>query len=258
MAGDQGTERAKPSTSRGGLPRSVCWRHPRCQAPADDRGFATPRPLAPDYRSRLTPASTRPPSTRPPSTRPPFRSTAQLPLPPWPKRKRPGFAPGLKFAGGRPTNRGVMDGTPHRFRLERIRSLRERSEDRAKQALAESLNRERTAADAVAAAAARIADARESLAVVPGVAVDAATLFAHQTYLERTEAAHRASLSSLAGARRGVGERRGELIEAARARQSLDRLRDRSLAAHLAESGRRERAALDEIALNGFRRKAAA
>jgi flagellar FliJ protein len=151
-----------------------------------------------------------------------------------------------------------MDGTPHRFRLERIRSLRERSEDRAKQALAESLNRERTAADAVAAAAARIADARESLAVVPGVAVDAATLFAHQTYLERTEAAHRASLSSLAGARRGVGERRGELIEAARARQSLDRLRDRSLAAHLAESGRRERAALDEIALNGFRRKAAA
>jgi flagellar export protein FliJ len=151
-----------------------------------------------------------------------------------------------------------MDGTPHRFRLERIRHLRERSEDLAKQALADSLNLERAAEERVAQAAATITAARQALAQTTAAPTDASAMLARQAYLERTETVHRASLETLKGHARAVDASRGRLIEAARARQSLDRLHDRSLAAHAAESSRRERATLDEIALNSFRRRAAA
>ncbi|HET9074882.1 MAG TPA: flagellar export protein FliJ [Solirubrobacteraceae bacterium] len=151
-----------------------------------------------------------------------------------------------------------MDGTPHRFRLERVRALRERSEDQAKQALADSLLQERQAEAGVAAAAAEISAARTALSGSGVTPVDAVTIRAHQAYLERAERLHRQSVVALQGTQALTESRRDELVEAARARQTLDRLHDRSLAAHRAESGRRERALLDEIALNTFRRGAAA
>ena len=151
-----------------------------------------------------------------------------------------------------------MDGTPHRFRLERVRALRERSEDQAKQALADSLARERQAEAGVRAAAAEISVARTAFTDGGAAPVDATTMRAQQAYLERAEQLHHQSVVALQGTQALTQSRRDELVEAARARQTLDRLHDRSLAAHRAEDGRRERALLDEIALNTFRRGAAA
>lgn len=151
-----------------------------------------------------------------------------------------------------------MDGTPHKFRLERIRSLRERSEDQAKQALAESLARKHAAEASVRQAATQIAVARDALAGAATAATDAASMLARQAYLEHSEAIHRESLQHLHGRSGDVDASRNRLIEASRARQSMDRLHDRSLLAHQLEAGRRETANLDEIALNTFRRKAVA
>ncbi|WP_249009135.1 flagellar export protein FliJ [Conexibacter sp. DBS9H8] len=151
-----------------------------------------------------------------------------------------------------------MDASPHRFRLERIRALRERAEEQAKQALADSMLAEQAAADTVAGASAAVADARAALSGAADRPVDVAAIRAHQNYLERTEAIHASGVEALAGQRRVVESRRDGLVEAARSRQSLDRLRDRSLAAHRREADRAERAVLDEIALNSFRRRSAA
>jgi flagellar export protein FliJ len=144
---------------------------------------------------------------------------------------------------------------PHRFRLERVRALRERSEDQAKQVLADSLARDAAAQSSVAEAAARIGSAQAALA---SAATDAAVMRARQAYLELSEANHRATIEQRNGTTRLVEASRAKLVEAARARQSMDRLRDRSLAAHQLQNGRREQATLDEIALNSFRRRPAA
>ena len=53
-------------------------------------------------------------------------------------------------------------------------------------------------------------------------------------------------------------QRRDALTEAARDRQALERLKERRRSDHERELARQETIALDEIALNGFRRKAAA
>ena len=150
-----------------------------------------------------------------------------------------------------------MAGPSFRFRLERVRALRERAEEEAKEAFAgammERLRSEREMEDA----AKRVAQAREAQLDAGAAPISATDLMARQAYLERSERAHQASKENLNRRDRTVEERRGELTEAARERQALERLKENRRIEFVREQERIEAADLDEIALNGFRRRAA-
>jgi flagellar FliJ protein len=150
-----------------------------------------------------------------------------------------------------------MAGPSFRFRLERVRALRERAEDEAKEAFAGAMmDRARSEQD-VEDAAKRIVDARQSQLQAVAAPSNAADLMARQAYLERTERLHQASQADLHRRDQVVAERRDELTEAARGRQALERLKESRRQEFVREQERIEAANLDEIALNGFRRRAA-
>ena len=151
-----------------------------------------------------------------------------------------------------------MSGQPFRFRLERVRALRERHEDAAKQAFAGAMMDHARSEQAVAEAADRIDRARQAQLHAAAAPTTAMELLAHQAFLERSERAHRASQEDLGRQQRVVEQRRTELTQAARDRQALERLKENRRRDHERELARQEAMDLDEIALNGFRRKAAA
>lgn len=148
-----------------------------------------------------------------------------------------------------------MADTSYRFRLERVRALRERHEDQAKVELASALMRRQQCAAEVDAALARIDDARGLQATFAGgCAVD---FQSRQAYLERMENAHRVTVEDLRRHDDEVSGRRRKLTEAAQAREALERLKEKGLAEHQRELARVERIVLDEIAGNGHWRRAA-
>jgi flagellar protein FliJ len=162
----------------------------------------------------------------------------------------------LNFATARPIT-PAMSGSTFRFSLERIRALRESTEDEAKEALAgamqEQLRSERGVHDA-AQAVQRARDAQRDVATGP---VDVTQLIARQAFLERSEQAQIASQEMLQRSQARVARRREVLTEAARDRQALEKLKEHRRSDHEREVARQEAVALDEIALNTFRRGAA-
>jgi flagellar FliJ protein len=150
-----------------------------------------------------------------------------------------------------------MAGTSFRFRLERVRALRERSEDAAKQALAEAMATHNVASEALDRAQAQVAAAQAAQSASGMSARRVADLLAHQAFLERSERAVAASRQDLRRHEHHLEQRRHELTEAARARQALERLKENRRADHHRELARREAIDLDEIAITGFRRRTA-
>lgn len=150
-----------------------------------------------------------------------------------------------------------MTGPSFRFRLERVRALRERTEDEAKQAFAGAMQERVRSEREVRDAAARVASARDAQLDATGVRTSATDLMARQAYLERSELAHRASQENLGRREQALEVKREEMTEAARDRQALERLKEHRRQEHEHEQSRIEAAELDEIALNGFRRRAA-
>jgi flagellar FliJ protein len=151
-----------------------------------------------------------------------------------------------------------MNGRPSfRFRLERVRALRERSEDTAKHALATALAHHRRGEDELVVARERVANASAAQLDAAAVPTTATELAAYQAYLERAERAQHATSAELARREREVADRRQELSRASRDRQALERLKATQLAEHERESARQEALVLDEIAINGFRRRTA-
>ncbi len=150
-----------------------------------------------------------------------------------------------------------MSGERFAFRLERVRGLRERAEDEAREAYARSLQHHARGAAQLADASARVGGARGAHRAALGRPVDAAVLLAHQAFLERTERAEQAA--ELEAHRRDaeLGAAAGALRSAAQERQVLERLKERQLAAHRREAERREGAVLDELALAVHRRRGA-
>lgn len=148
-----------------------------------------------------------------------------------------------------------MIGPSFRFRLERIRALRERREDEAKVQLAGAMARRQECEQLATVAAERVLNARNAqLAAGPSSSMD---LLTRQAYLERVESAHRSTLDDLQRHESDVAGRRTELTEAARDRQALEHLKAHRLADHQREVARLDAVALDEIAINGFRRRTA-
>ena len=144
------------------------------------------------------------------------------------------------------------------FRLERVKSLRERAEERAREDLAhelrlrlrgEAMLREATHAASAATEAGRDA----VLARASGM-----DLIAAQAFMERTERDRREAALDLDRQEAEVAARRTALQAAARDRQVMEKLEQRQRADHNQLWARRAQGALDEIALGVHRRGAAA
>jgi flagellar export protein FliJ len=146
----------------------------------------------------------------------------------------------------------AMNGPSYRFRLERVRALRERREEQAKQEFAVALQARQRCQDELALIAGRIESARHAQ-------FDAAAddLGAHQSYLERLERAHEVALQELARHELELSERRTALTKASQDLQALERLKEKGLDDHNREAARVEQIMLDEIAGNGYWRQAA-
>jgi flagellar FliJ protein len=145
------------------------------------------------------------------------------------------------------------------FRLERVRTLRERAEERAREELADELRARlrgeamlQQAVDAVSAAR----DAGRGAASA-GRVVCVTEMVHAQAYLERTEQARATAEIDLARQDAEVAIRREALAAAARDRQAIDKLKERRQADHEAEWARRAQNQLDELALAVHRRGSA-
>jgi flagellar FliJ protein len=144
------------------------------------------------------------------------------------------------------------------FRLERVKSLRERAEERAREDLAHEL-RLRLRGEAM------LLEATDAASAATQTGRDAVTarssgmdLIAAQAYIERAERTKREAALDLDRQQAEVEARRVALQAAARDRQVLDKLEERKRAEHNATWARKAQGALDEIALGVHRRGAAA
>jgi len=142
------------------------------------------------------------------------------------------------------------------FRLERVRSLRERAEEQAKEELAKGLHHRMAGEALLAQACAAATSARElsaGAALRPGGA-SATDLMAAQAFLERTERERQAAALELDRRDTEVEARRTALTAAAQDREAVERLKSRAHARHTAELARTAQVELDEIALSVHRR----
>ncbi len=153
-----------------------------------------------------------------------------------------------------------MTGTSFRFRLERVRVVRERKEKLAQRELADALTRRSSTVAELRSADADLEHARAQQRAVAGErkAVSATDMLARQAFLERVEAQRRMRATELEQREADVAERDAELATAASEHEMLNRLRERHRGEHDREAARRERNALDEIAVTRLRRSPAA
>jgi flagellar FliJ protein len=138
------------------------------------------------------------------------------------------------------------------FGLERVRTLRERAEERAREALSAELRLRAEGETLLQAAAAAVANAREANRFAGRVS--AADLVGAQNFLETTERKRVEAELELARRDAEVAVKREHLASAARDRQAIDKLKERRKAEHDAEWTRRAQNALDELALAVHRR----
>ena len=149
-----------------------------------------------------------------------------------------------------------MSSPPFTFRLERVRALRERAEDQAKEEYASSLAH-RLQGEALLRAAAETRDRARSEAHAVGAGASGTDLIASQAWLERLERARQAAELELDRRDAEVEARHVALVNAARERHALERLAEKRRAEHALEANRREAYELDELAAAGHRRRAA-
>jgi flagellar FliJ protein len=141
------------------------------------------------------------------------------------------------------------------FRLERVRTLRERAEERAREELAQELQH-RLRAEAIVRQATSVAAAAQGAGrdAVQAERTSALDLQAAQAYIERAERARREAALDLDRQDAEVAARRDALAAAARDREAIDRLKDKQRADFENEWARRAQNQLDEVALGVHRR----
>lgn len=141
------------------------------------------------------------------------------------------------------------------FRLERVRDLRERAEERAREELANELRLRLRGQAILHEATSAVSAARTAgLDTVSSDRTSSIDLMAAQSYLERTERVRREAALDLDRQDAEVEVRRVVLAAAARDRQAIDKLKERQRAEHDAEWARRSQNQLDELALAVHRR----
>jgi flagellar FliJ protein len=145
---------------------------------------------------------------------------------------------------------------PFKFRLERVRALRERAEERASEELAASVAHHERGAEALQAAAERVARARQDRRTT--AEATGADLLAMQAYIERTQRAQQIAELDLDRREAEVDARRHALVHAAREHRALTRLEQRRRAEHAQQAARYDGAVMDEVALGVHRRSVSA
>lgn len=153
----------------------------------------------------------------------------------------------------------AVSGATFRFRLERVRAVRERRETLAKQELAKAITLRTSTEDELRSAEEHLAKAHcEQREISTGAPiVDATELLARQTFLERIEAQRGLHAAELRQREAEVADRDAALTTAASEHEMLNRLRERHRGEHDRELARRERNVLDEMAVTRFRRSPA-
>lgn len=152
-------------------------------------------------------------------------------------------------------NRAV-NGPVFRFRLERVRALRERKEQQAQQELAQAIaSRTNTAAE-LRAAEEHLEQAHSDhrARAVEVQTLNADELVARQAFLERIEAQRGAQAQELQQREAVVAERDAKLTVAASEHEMLKRLSERHRGEHERASANREQGALDEMTAARFDR----
>jgi flagellar FliJ protein len=149
-----------------------------------------------------------------------------------------------------------VNAPPFRFRLERVRELREHAEDRAREELASSLGAQLRGQAMLQAATEAVQGAHVATREGAQAAMSAADLYSQQLYVERLERQRADAELALERASAEVDARRGALVEASRDREALERLKQRKRMEHTAYVQRLEGAFLDEIALTSYVRQA--
>lgn len=145
------------------------------------------------------------------------------------------------------------------FRLERVRAVRERAEDVAKQELAQAISRRSDTEADLRAAEAQLerVQVEQRAQAVQGGTRGSDELLAHQAFLERVEAQRGIHAGELRRREAEVAERDAKLAAAAGEHEMLNRLRERQRGEHNRVAANREQGALDEIAASRFGRSSA-
>jgi flagellar protein FliJ len=143
---------------------------------------------------------------------------------------------------------------PFNFRLERVRALRERFEDQAREDLAASLSVRLKGEAMLRAASESYSRAQDTRRQTAALEMSGQDLLATQAYIERTSRLREAAELELDRRDAEVDARRSALLEAARERQVLERLKERRRQDHRRESERAEAGLLDEMAITTHRR----
>jgi flagellar FliJ protein len=145
------------------------------------------------------------------------------------------------------------------FRLERVRSLRERAEEAAREDLARELSHRVRGEALLRQATSAVSAARDTGrdTVLKGGA-SGADLLAAQAFMERVERHRLDAVADLDQRDAEVARSRAALTEAARDREAIERLKRKRRADHDAEVLRRAQIVLDEVALTVHRRGSAA
>jgi flagellar export protein FliJ len=149
-----------------------------------------------------------------------------------------------------------VNGPVFRFRLERVRSLRERREQQAQQELAQAITSRTNTEAELRAAEARLEQAHSdhrAQAVEPQT-LNADELLARQAFLERIEAQRGAHAQELQQREAAVLERDAKLTSAASDHEMLKRLSERHRSEHERAAAGREQGSLDEMAAARFGR----
>jgi flagellar FliJ protein len=147
---------------------------------------------------------------------------------------------------------------PFQFRLERVRALRERAEEQAKEELAAGLAH-RHRGEALLHAATNVAqEARVAVHETAAAGASGRDLVAAQMWAERTERDRQAAALDLDRRDAEVDARRTVLARAARDHEAIVRLKERRRAEHDRAASLAEQHTLDEVALAVHRRAALA
>jgi flagellar export protein FliJ len=146
-------------------------------------------------------------------------------------------------------NRAVTE-PAFRFRLERVRTLREGKKKLAQQQLAEAITLRSSSERELRTVDAHLEHARAEQLTASSEQrpVSATDLLARQAFIERVEAQRLLRAQELAQREAEVVDRDARLTSAASDHEMLNRLRERHRGEHDREAARRERNLLDEIA----------
>ncbi len=141
------------------------------------------------------------------------------------------------------------------FGLERVRELREHTEDQAKEQFASSLSRRAHGVALLRAAEDRLETVRGEAAASHATGAE---LLSRQAFIERLERSRRDAIVDLEQRDRQLACDRAALARASQEREVLDQLKARQRAAHRREAERAEAATLDDLAIQVHVRRRAA